>query len=69
MPRKSRRQLVGKQEDVERREREEALRALEHELHQQQQEDYESPRPTITEPADMARRLFQAKIMPLTVPL
>src|ERR1700738_3490762 len=33
MPRKTRRQLIGKQEDIERQEREDALLALEHELH------------------------------------
>jgi len=33
MPRKTRRQLVGKQEDVERQEREAALEALTLELH------------------------------------
>lgn len=32
MPRKTRRQLVGKQEDIERQEREDALRVLEREL-------------------------------------
>jgi hypothetical protein len=33
MPRSTRRQLVGKQEDILRQEREDALRALEQELH------------------------------------
>jgi len=68
MPRKTRRQLVGKQEDVERQEREDELRALEQELHQQQQEDFENPLPTLTEPMEMIVSLFQAKIRLLTVP-
>ena len=68
MPRKTRRQLVGKQEDVERQEREDELRALERELHQEQQEN-ENLLPQATEPTEMIISLFQAKIMPLTVPI
>jgi hypothetical protein len=43
MPRRTRRQLLGKQEDIERRQREEALSELERELHQ-------SEAPTISLP-------------------
>lgn len=67
MPRKTRRQLVGKQEDIERQEREDALRALEDELHQQQTGKPDDPSPAITEPVEMIVSLFQAKTMLLTV--
>jgi hypothetical protein len=52
MPRKTRRQLVGKQEDAEREEREDALRALEQELHQEQ-ENLDDPPSVVTEPMEM----------------
>jgi uncharacterized membrane protein YccC len=67
MPRKTRRQLVGKKEDVEREGREAALRALEDELHHQQQENSEDPLQVISEPMEMLGSLFQAKTMLLTV--
>jgi len=67
MPRKTRRQLVGKQEDAERQEREDTLRALEAELHREQQENKEIL-PLVAEPAEIIVSLFQAKTMPLTVP-
>lgn len=67
MPRKTRRQLVGKQEDIERQERENALHTLEVELHREQQESENIP-PTVTEPEEAAISLFQAKTMLLTVP-
>ena len=66
MPRKTRRQLIGKQEDIERQEREDALRALEDELHQQQ-ENLDDPPSAIIEPMEMIVSLFKAKRMPLTV--
>lgn len=66
MPRKTRRQLVGKQEDAERQEREAELRALEEELHQQQ-ENSDDPSPAVTEPMEMIVSLLQARTMPLTV--
>jgi hypothetical protein len=67
MARKTRRQLVGKQEDAERQEREAALRVLERELHQAQSEKPDDPFPEITELGEMITSLFQAKIKPLTV--
>jgi hypothetical protein len=67
MPRKTRRQLVGKQEDIERQEREDELRALERELHQEQQEN-ENFLPQVIKPAEMVIPLFQAKIRLLTLP-
>jgi hypothetical protein len=67
MPRKTRRQLVGKQEDAERMEREASLLALERELHQEQTEKMDDFLPMITEPVEMVAALFKAKIKPLTV--
>lgn len=66
MPRKTRRQLVGKQEDIERQEREDALRALEQELHREQ-ENPDDPPSVVIEPMEMIVSLFQAKIRLLTV--
>lgn len=66
MPRKTRRQLVGgKQEDIDRQEREEGLRALAHELHSQWREIIHQP----TEPGDTPVSLPQAKTMLLTAPV
>jgi hypothetical protein len=67
MPRKTRRQLVGKQEDAEREQREDALRALERELHQPQSQQNENSLPVIREQDGIIVPLVQAKIMPLTV--
>ena len=67
MPRKTRRQLVGKQEDIERQEREDALRTLERELRRERQEN-ENILPLVTEPAEMITSLFKAKMTLLTVP-
>ena len=67
MPRKTRRQLVGKQEDIEREEREEALRVLERELHLVQKIKNSVPR-IIERAADDISQL-QAKTMLLTVHL
>jgi len=68
MPRKTRRQLTGKQEDSEREERETELRALEWELHlawaiRDKKSDDEH-----VEPGDRAVSQYQAKILLLTVP-
>lgn len=67
MPRRTRRQLVGKQEDAERMEREASLRALELELHQAQTEKTDDFLPEAIEPMEMVIALFRAKITPLTV--
>jgi hypothetical protein len=69
MPRKTRRQLVGKQEDAERQEREDSLRDLERELHQQQQEDFENPLSAPTEPTEIVISLLKATTRLLTVPV
>lgn len=50
MPRRTRKQLVGKQEDIERRQREEALSELERELHETEAPTI--PLPVITEEAE-----------------
>jgi hypothetical protein len=68
MPRRTRRQLVGKQEDTERQEREEELSALEWELRVAWAIRYEnsaSDEIGLTEPAVSQ---FQAKTVLLTVP-
>jgi hypothetical protein len=68
MPRKTRRQLVGKQEDVERQEREEALRLLELELRLAQiAKIIRLLRPEV-EPVEDDKSQSQAQTMPLTVP-
>jgi len=68
MPRKTRRQLVGKQEDIERQEREDVLRALEWELHLMQSAKSGDFLPETFEPAEDVISLLQAEIMLLTVP-
>jgi hypothetical protein len=65
MPRRTRRQLVGKEEDVERREREEELRALERELHQEKREEVERLHSSSAELVEKLASLSQAKIMAL----
>jgi hypothetical protein len=50
MPRRTRKQLVGKQEDIEHRQREEALSELERELHENEAPTI--PLPVITEDAE-----------------
>ena len=65
MPRKTRRQLVGKQEDIEREEREEALCALQCELHLVQ--DIRNSAPHIIERAADDISQTQAKKVLLTV--
>lgn len=54
MPRLTRRQLVGKDEDIERQEREEELRALEVELHKAQREEVVISLPVVSEPTQVA---------------
>jgi len=58
MPRKTRRQLVGKHEDIERQEREDGLQALEDELHRLQIETIDNLLPLATEPGEMAVSLI-----------
>jgi hypothetical protein len=68
MPRQTRRQLVGKQEDGEREEREEELRALEWELRLAWTKgDINSASPEV-ELAEPAVSQLQAKTSLLTVP-
>jgi hypothetical protein len=67
MPRKTRRQLIGKEEDIEREEREDALRALKSELRQAHIQKSDDLLPEIIEPAEEIKSLFQAIEMPLTV--
>jgi len=65
MPRKTRRQLVGKQEDIEREQLEEGLCALARELHLVQ--TIKSSVPYVIERAADDLPLLQAKTMLLTV--
>lgn len=67
MPRKTRIQMVGKQEDAERQEREDALLALEHELHQLGPGNVNDPLSANIEPVGITVSLLQAIRMPLTV--
>ena len=60
MPRKTRRQLVGKQEDVERKEREAELLALEWELHLVWVIDEEKSYDFEIEPMNQAESRLQA---------
>jgi hypothetical protein len=69
MPRRTRRQLVGKQEEVDRQEREEALRVLAWELHVDWfigGKDFQADEVELTQ---QAVALLQAKTMLLTVPM
>jgi hypothetical protein len=69
MPRKTRRQLVGKQEDIDREERETALRGLAWELHLAWMlGDKKSERGEV-EPSDQAESQCRAKILLLTLPI
>jgi hypothetical protein len=67
MPRKTRRQLIGKQEDDDRQEREEALRDLEWELHLAWAIGDKKLWPEEVELTEHAVSQPEAKIMLLTV--
>lgn len=69
MPRKTRRQLVGKQEDIEREEREAELSALEWELHLAWAIGKENFSSAEVEPSDQAESRDQAITVHLTVPI
>lgn len=67
MPRKTRRQFVGKQEDVEQQEREDALRILASDLHRLQVAKKKNPSLSEIEPTEDLVFLPQAEIKILTV--
>lgn len=69
MPRKTRRQLVGKQEDIEREAREAEIRDLAWELQLVWVTSGENSGLSEVEPTEHAVSQCQAEIMPLTVPI